>query len=401
MSITDSAATGGVPAPDTALSRAADRPRRRVLGWLALVVAILIAGSALALLAGDAWSPHDTFDPDGYGAGGTHALVEVLREQGVEVTVAHDREDAEAALGYDTTLVLPDPVYLSDDAVTELIEPAGDVVAIDATARMTRILFPDADTVGYGDSSPIAPGCALAEAERSGDIVAGALLSAPAGVTGCYPASEGYALLVEDRDGARVALIDGSQLFTNRHLADDGNAALAVNLMARHSHIVWYVPSLEDTDLAGGDPTLGELTPPWVTPVLVLLAIAATAAAVWRGRRFGPLVAENLPVTVRASETMEGRARLYSRAEDPGHAAAVIRAGALARMAKRLSLSAAASAPEVADAAADRLGVQRSVTREIIDAEPRSDAELVRAGSRLRDLEAAVDAAVRTERNTP
>ena len=123
---------------------------------------------------------------------------------------------------------------------------------------------------------------------------------------------------------------------------------------------------------------------------------------VWRGRRFGPLVAENLPVTVRASETMEGRARLYARSRDAVHAADALRIGAIGRLARDLGLGPAASAGDVADAAADRIGAPRAAVRGIlIDSLPRTDAELVAVSDRLRDLEAAVHAAVRTERNAP
>ena len=56
-------------------------------------------------------------------------------------------------------------------------------------------------------------------------------------------------------------------------------------------------------------------------PVIVLLLTAGLAAAIWRGRRFGPLVPERLPVTVRAAETTEGRARLYAHARDAVYSA--------------------------------------------------------------------------------
>ena len=97
----------------------------------------------------------------------------------------------------------------------------------------------------------------------------------------------------------------------------EGNAALALNLLGAHRTLIWYLPTLDD--LASGEPpTIAELTPPLGhARSLLLLVLVALAAAFWRGRRFGPLVVENLPVVVRASETMEGRARLYER-QPPG-----------------------------------------------------------------------------------
>jgi hypothetical protein len=111
-------------------------------------------------------------------------------------------------------------------------------------------------------------------------------------------------------------------------------------------------------------------------------------------------VTERLPVTVRASETTEGRARLYARARDPLHAADRLRIGALRRISGRLGLGPRAAAAEIADAAAAVAGADRRTVRGIlIDDIPRSDADLVALSIRLRDLEDAVHAAVRPERS--
>jgi hypothetical protein len=128
--------------------------------------------------------------------------------------------------------------------------------------------------------------------------------------------------LIDERDGKFLALVEGASLFTNEYLAQRGNAALGLALLGQTDHVVWYVPSLSDSDLEW-DPasSLGNLTPDWVTPAILLLLIAGIAAGIWRGRRFGPLVAETLPVTVRASETMHGRAHLTARSGDAEHTA--------------------------------------------------------------------------------
>ena len=66
---------------------------------------------------------------------------------------------------------------------------------------------------------------------------------------------------------------------------------------------------------------------------MILLLLVFLAAAFWRGRRLGPLVVENLPVVVRASETMEGRARLYQKSSARLHALDALRIGAIQRLA--------------------------------------------------------------------
>lgn len=378
---------------------------RRVGGWVAIAVALLVVGGVGGVLAGlSQRSDRNALDPDSAGPDGTRALVEILRDNGVDVVVARDRDAAATALaGRPATLVATDAPALSDGAIVSLAENAEDVVLVDPRARTLRLLLEGSDPAGFGTGEPTAADCALAAAERAGAIVPGAVFTpAGDGVVACYPSGDGYGLIASEDAGRSVSAVDGRSLFTNRVLADDGNAALAINLMGRHDLLVWYMPGPGDTDLVDGDPTLGDLTPPWVSPVIVLLLVAGVAAAVWRGRRFGPLVPERLPVTVRASETTEGRARLYARSRDAVHAADQLRIGALARLGRVLGLGAAASAPEISDAAADRLGWDRRAVRGIlIDELPANDAQLVELRDRLRHLEEAVHRAVRPERNSP
>jgi len=368
--------------------------------WVAIALALLVIGGiGAAMSAANQWAQRDALDPDSTGPAGTRAIAEILRDHGVEVRVVRDRVAAADALGAGpATLVLPDAPALSDDAVAALADAAADVVLVEPRARTLDLLLPGSAPAGVAPDSAIEPGCDLDDARRAGAVAPGGLYSGDG--EGCYPAADAFGLLVRSVDGGRVAAVDARPLFTNEHLAENGNAALAVNLMGRHPLVVWYVPSLGDTDLADTNPSLGDLTPPWVSAVIVLLLVAGVAAGIWRGRRFGPLVAERLPVTVRASETTEGRARLYARAGDPLHAADRLRIGALHRIAALLGLGAGAEAGEIADAAAGRTGLDRRAVRGIlIDDIPRDDADLVALSARLRDLEDAVRTAVRPERS--
>lgn len=376
---------------------------RRAAAWLSLgavLVAVAIAGVALSP---DRWAPRVALDPDSHGPTGARALVEVLRDQGIEVVVARDRETALDALAReDATLALPDAPALSDDALRALVAPAADVVLLEPRTRTLRLLFPGSALTGAGSDAPVAPGCDLPDAQRAGPVAPAAAFApgSDARVTTCYETPDGWGLLVRSDDGRRTAALDARGLFPNERLADDGNAALALHLLGRHATLVWYVPSIDDSDLADGGADLGALTPSWVAPAIALLLAAGVAAGVWRGRRFGPLVAERLPVTVRASETTEGRARLYARSRDAVHAADALRVGALARIARMLGLGPSASAAEIADAAAGRTGWDRTAVRGILfDDLPAADAELVALHDRLRALEDAVSAAVRPERN--
>ncbi len=59
--------------------------------------------------------------------------------------------------------------------------------------------------------------------------------------------------------------------------------------------------------------------------VAIQLGVALLLAALWRARRLGPLVTERLPVVVRASETVEGHARLYRSRRARDRVAATLR----------------------------------------------------------------------------
>jgi hypothetical protein len=372
------------------------------VAWVAIGLALLVVGGVgAAVSTASQWASRGVLDPESAGPDGARAIADVLRDHGVDVRVVRDRAAAADALAVGpATLVLPDAPALSDDAVQRLADAATDVVLIEPRARTLDLLLPGSSPAGANPGGAVRPSCDLGDAGRAGPIAPGSVYHRPDDGEACYPAGDGFGLVVTQTDGGRIAGIDGRTVFANDVLADDGNAALGVNLMGRHPVVVWYVPGLGDTDLADADPTLGELTPPWLSPVIVLLLFSAVAAGVWRGRRFGPLVTERLPVTVRASETTEGRARLYARARDPLHAADRLRIGALRRIAGRLGLGPRAAAAEIADAAAAVAGADRRTVRGIlIDDIPRSDADLVALSIRLRDLEDAVHAAVRPERS--
>lgn len=385
---------------DTLAPAPVRRRSRAAVGWIVLVAALVVIGLFGTTIVYGGWTQRDAFDPESPAPDGTRALVRVLEAQGVTVTVARDLAAAERALTASPgTLVMRDAPELSDDALRSLTARARDVVLVEPRSRSLDVLLGGSALAGVVDERTVDPACDAAAAEAAGPARVGELYLPGDGVTGCYPADDGFGVLVAGGDGSSVAAVDGVTVLTNRALPLDGNAALAVGLLGRSSSLVWYVPSPEDADTGAGAPTIGDLTPPWVSPALVLLLIAGLAAALWRGRRFGPLVVERLPVTVRASETTEGRARLYAASGDAAHALAELRHATRRRLAGLLGLSPRVPAEQLADAVAERVSAERAVVRGIlIDDLPRTDRDLVAASDRLRDLETSVRATLRTER---
>lgn len=375
---------------------------RSALGWVVIAIAVVVFALVIGALSITAPDSRGGLDPESAKESGSLALAELLRDQGVEVTVVRTRADAIGATRDDTTLVMADPFSLSDEAVTGLLEPANSTVILSSATRMLRLL-----DLGENAAPPAADellaGCRLPELANVGAVRPDRFFTPAEGVTGCYEDDGAAGLLVSDRGGTRTALIEAGSLLSNEHLAENGNAALGLALLGQTGHVVWYVPSLADSDIEASAPeTLATLTPEWVTPAILLLLLAGIVAGISRGQRFGPLVAETLPVTVRASETMHGRARLTAKAGDSAHAAAALREGTQRRLAARLGLTARSTAVEVADAASDRLRIPRGSLHELLaGALPATDSELVDLARRLAELETAVSTAVHVERNTP
>lgn len=375
--------------------------RRRVgAGWIALIAALSIVGLLGTLLVFGGWTPRDALDPAAPAPDGTRAVARLLEQQGVRVVVARDLAAAERELAAaPATLVMRDAPMLSDATLERLAGSASDVVLIEPRSRSLDVLLAGSSLADVVDDRTAEPSCETPAARTAGPARTGELYLPGDGVTGCYPTDGGFGVLVRENGAGTVTAVDGFSVLTNRVLPLDGNAALALGLLGGSPTVVWYVPSPADADTGAEVPTIGDLTPPWVTPVMVLLLVAGVAAALWRGRRFGPLVTERLPVTVRANETTEGRARLYAASGDAAHALDELRRATRRRLERRLGMSARTPAGQLADAVAERLGADRAIVHGIlIDDLPRTDRDLVAASDRLRDLETSVDATLRTER---
>jgi len=105
----------------------------------------------------------------------------------------------------------------------------------------------------------------------------------------------------------------------------------------------------------------------------------------------GPLVAERLPVVVRASETVEGRGRLYRSRRARDRAADALRTAALQRMLPRLGLAVNAVAPAVVAAVAERCNRPPELVQHILfGPPPSSDDDLVNLARELDDIERQV-----------
>jgi hypothetical protein len=375
------------------------RSARRIWPWIALIVVVVLVAVVLLLATLTGRSSTAPLAADNPGPTGSRALVEVLRQHGVTVVATDSLDRTEGAVRDrdDTTVLVSDPdEILSADQHHRLDDLAADLVLVSPSFSALDDLVPGVALAGQ-TTDRLTADCALPAVRKAGTVSGGATLYDAAGSAGtsCLRTAQGAGLVQLDDGGERITVLGTTAALQNGTIADDGNAALALNLLGRHHTLVWYLPGYDD--LGGGSPpSLADLTPPWVTPLAILLVLAAVAAAFWRGRRLGRVVVEDMPVVVRASETMEGRARLYERANARVHALDAIRIGTVARLGRLLGMPRSATVHEVADAVAAVTGRPRpEVAGILVDALPAGDADLVALSDALQRLERDVAAALR------
>ena len=393
--------TTGTTTGTTTLTPTIRQATRKSLFWtLAAVFAVIIAIITIALTG--ATSGGLPYSGTNAGPVGSKAVVEVLRQQGVAVNVPNGLAAATTALERgDSTLFLYDPDGNLDQAqLRSITRLAEHVVVLSPTFGQLEAIAPEVALAGVVKKNTLSSDCSLPAANRA-ETVTGTgtgfrLIDASADASECFGSGKKVFSLINVAHGDRsVTVLGTTSVLSNEHIAERGNAALALNLLGEHPRLVWYLPTIADSAVPA-DPSIAELTPTWVGPVMTLLAIVVIAAAFWRGRRMGPLVVENLPVVVRASETMEGRARLYQRGAARLRALDALRIGTIDRLAARSGLPRIASVDEViARVASLTSSDPGSIRSLLLDAVPTTDRDLVRLSDALLQLERAVEAATR------
>ncbi|WP_336323912.1 DUF4350 domain-containing protein [Streptomyces lavendofoliae] len=326
----------------------------RTRGLLLALAVLVAAGIVMALMRSDA--RHGHLDPRSADPRGSRAVAELLEQRGVTTQVVTTLAEATAASGPGTTLLVTTPDLLTSrqqkSLRTEMTSTSGRTVLLSAGEASTGTLAPGVSTQTSAPVSARTPRCSLPAADRAGDVDLGGerYTTELPGSDACYP-SDGLATLlrINGPAGSDTVLLGSPDILYNEHLDKRGNASLALQLLGTRPHLVWYLPSLDDPSAApgsgDGDDRQGtgergffELIPAgWLWGTLQL-AVAAALAAIWRARRLGPLVTEQLPVTIRASETTEGRARLYRRTNARDRAATVLRTATRTRLAPLLGV---------------------------------------------------------------
>ncbi|WP_211186546.1 DUF4350 domain-containing protein [Mycobacterium attenuatum] len=368
--------------PDVARRR---RPWRGIA--LALTAIILVAAIGTYLTAP---RPGGMMDPAATGPSGAHALVTLLREDGVEVVIANTVVDVEGAARADTLLLMAQTQYLTDSSLLERLARApGDLLLVEPTARARRALTPKL-RITAAEEFASQPKCLLREADRAGKVHFGPSDAYQPKddleVISCYGGA-----LVRYRDAGRTVTVVGSSNFmTNGGLLEEGNAALAMNLAGDRPRVIWYAPHRVEGETSEPG-SLSDLIPDNVSWIIWQLWLAVLLVALWKGRRLGPLVAEEVPVVVRASETVEGRGRLYRSRRARDRAADALRTATLQRLLPRLGISPGTDPPAVVLTVARRTGADPEFVRyHLYGPPPATDQDLLHLARALDDIERQV-----------
>ena len=349
--------------------------------WVACAAVFAIVSVLGYVLANSGGRSSGTLSITNPAPAGAQAAAAILTEQGVSVT-ASDSLPATLALlhgqgpGASTVMFYDPNNFLSPDRVETLAvtvaRAGGRVVAVAPGPLATQALSPGLTSAGTAaGTATVHHGCSSPDAVAAGTIDGGApppLAGASAvttalllfkGAQTCFiPAgspSSGGGFLASNSTGDVTALGNPGVLI-NQNLASRGNAALAMRLLGGTPNLIWYTATVKDIPVAQQPPSLAELTPAWIFPASLWLLLVAVLGMVWRGRRHGPLVSEPLPVHVKASETLAGRARLYQDARALGSAAESLRQASLTRLARTLRLGISAEPDAVSQAVAAATG---------------------------------------------
>ncbi|MFF3910907.1 DUF4350 domain-containing protein [Streptomyces sp. NPDC001848] len=392
--------TADATVASTSASPTARQMWTRARGVLLAVVLLLIGAVVIALIrSGDR---HGRLDPRSADPSGSHAVARLLADRGVSTRVVTTLEQARTAVGTDTTLLVAAPEQLTHHQqrlLHQATQKSGGRTILVAPETSTDTLAPGVSAdPAISFESTLAPVCELSEARRAGTADTGGVRyrTSDARADRCYP-SDGLPTVVRvpAASGAGDTVVLGApDILYNNRLDERGNASLALQLLGSRTHLVWYLPSLSDTSAtdSGGRSFLDLLPSGWLWGTLQLF-IAAALAALWRARRFGPLVPEKLPVAIRASETVEGRARLYRKADARDRAAAALRFTTRTRLAPLVGIPLAqAHTPEALLPAlsAHLHGDGQSLHPLLFGPPPGDDAALIALADQLDALEREV-----------
>lgn len=314
--------------------------------WLVVLI-ILAVLAAVATAVARGYYRDGPLEPDAPTGQGSRAAVSVLEDLGVQVDTQRHTTDVIDDLHEGRTVLVTDPSLLSGSQLTALSD------ALQDSTGTLVLVQPDLITLGYLTPQISPAGTVrtptVVEADGDCDASYGARRIEVPGEDGmvgpattyrasgdaaaCFTSGSGSLVAADDR----LVVLGTPDLLTNDGIGGADNSALVLNALGAGGELTWYVPSPSDP-MGSTGPDLLAYLPDWASALALWIVLTALVALLAFGRRFGPVVVEPLPVTVRPQELVLGRARMLQRSQSRDAAAAALRAAASRRLADRLGI---------------------------------------------------------------
>lgn len=380
--------------------------------WLTVFVAAVVVVSVglwLESLRDD--GPVDqAYDSTSTEAHGSAAVVNVLRQRGTDVRRVEEIPDPSGS--ENSTVLVTTEFDLTEKDVSRLKRHRGDIVLLapdswlleELSGRMrdsassvdfTRTRQADCDVAPLASNHRIFSDykiydVPLAEAKTCFNI-AGAGPDELGPLKGVRMAHSAYIQIPPGSPASKVEatlhIVGTPDVFSNSHIRFADNAAFAMNLANKHNVTYWYVPPRErDVPIF---PELSDDEDVWpraMAPLTWLAVITLFFAMLWRGRRFGRVVREVMPVHVSSSESVHGLATLYRRDGSHARAAELVRSATLRDIARLVGVGAASDRSVLIARIAEVTDQSRAKVVAVLDTEPESAAELSAYVERLDEL---------------
>ena len=367
--------------------------RWRSARWVLLALVVIVGVATLSTYL-TAPRPGGPMDPESTSPEGARALVTILREHGVDVIAAGDIAAVERAARPDTLILVAQTFYLfDDDLLRRLAALPGDRLLVEPVSRTREALAPQIRLDGATTFGDTKPDCDMREATRAGEVQFGLSDAYEAAgdvpVTRCY----GGALVRYADDGREVTVVSTAEFHDQlrpaqgrqRRAGDEPRGIASAGDLVRPSaqRRRWRIRRWSNAFRPHPGP--GEVDRPAAVP---------WSLRCWRcGRADGS--ARWSPSSClwwsRASETVEGRGRLYRSRRARDRAAEALRTATLQRMMPRLGLGHDAEPPAVAQAVAERCGLYpQAVAHTLFGPPPANDPDLVNLAHELDNIERQV-----------
>jgi Domain of unknown function (DUF4350) len=351
--------------------------------WLVFAVVVGLGALIVAALSQPSGRP---LDPTSASKNGAKALAVLLAQRGTSVHRSTSLADV-AGTPAGTTVLVSFPDDYSTSQLRQLAASGHRVVLAGPGSNSAAAVMPGTSVT---TADPVAvtadPGCGLPAATAAGPVrfpAGTAHYAAPPAAASCYDGR----ILSSDR-----LVIIPVGILRNDTLADPGVAALALNLLSDDgavTDILWFLPGTEAH--GPGPSSVWQLFPDGARRAAGWALVVGLLLVLWRARRLGPVVSEQLPAVVRAAEVVEGHGRLYRRAGARDRAAAALRAATLRRLIAHFGLDRHSSPAVVAAVTA---GTTQRPAAELVSVlagpVPGDDEQLLRLAAALDDVEARV-----------